>query len=186
VSSVQDERSTPGQVRFNQESTERQYNLADKAKSMGLESGSAAMLVIEPIFEATFHQTVRRAKPRLSHRDLRRRSRDLMSEGQSRTFGRMHSARTGKAYLGYRPSKKSIKRMVENVHALTTRSWTWQETSEHAHLSVDQIGGEPRQAIRIVIRPANIDLQVLAFDIAHIPAAALPSEPCDELPPPHP
>jgi DNA invertase Pin-like site-specific DNA recombinase len=27
--------STPGQVRFNQESTERQYNLANKAKSMG-------------------------------------------------------------------------------------------------------------------------------------------------------
>ena len=43
------------------------------------------------------------------------------------TFGRMYSARTGKAYLGCRPSKKSIKRMVENVHALTTRSWTWQE-----------------------------------------------------------
>jgi hypothetical protein len=35
------------------------------------------------------------------------------------TFGQMYSARTGKAYLGYRPSKKSIKRMVENVHALT-------------------------------------------------------------------
>ena len=35
------------------------------------------------------------------------------------TFGRMYSARTGKAYLGYRPSRKSIKRMVENVHALT-------------------------------------------------------------------
>src|SRR5664280_154262 len=46
------------------------------------------------------------------------------------TFGRMYSARTGQAYLGYRPSKKSIKRMVENVHALTTRSWTWQETTE--------------------------------------------------------
>jgi hypothetical protein len=46
------------------------------------------------------------------------------------TFGRMYSARTGKAYLGYRPSKKSIKRMVDNVHALTTRSWTWQETTE--------------------------------------------------------
>jgi Group II intron, maturase-specific domain len=41
-----------------------------------------------------------------------------------------HSARTGKAYLGYRPSKKSIKRMVENIHALTTRSWTWQQTTE--------------------------------------------------------
>jgi hypothetical protein len=29
------------------------------------------------------------------------------------------SAKTGKAYLGYRPSKKSIKRMVETIHALT-------------------------------------------------------------------
>ncbi|HKM74540.1 MAG TPA: group II intron maturase-specific domain-containing protein, partial [Stellaceae bacterium] len=46
------------------------------------------------------------------------------------TFGRMYSARTGKAYLGCRPSKKSIKRMVENVHALTVRSGTWQETTE--------------------------------------------------------
>jgi group II intron reverse transcriptase/maturase len=46
------------------------------------------------------------------------------------TFGRMYSARTGKAYLGYRPSKKSIKRMVENVHALTARAGTWQETTE--------------------------------------------------------
>jgi RNA-directed DNA polymerase len=46
------------------------------------------------------------------------------------TFGRMYSARTGKAYLGCRPSKKSIKHMVENVHALTTRSWTRQETTE--------------------------------------------------------
>ena len=45
------------------------------------------------------------------------------------TFGRMYSARTGKAYLGYRPSRKSIKRMVENVHALTVRSGTWQETT---------------------------------------------------------
>ena len=46
------------------------------------------------------------------------------------TFGRMYSARTGKAYLGYRPSKKSIKHMVENVHALTARAGTWQETTE--------------------------------------------------------
>ena len=28
------------------------------------------------------------------------------------SFGRMYSARTGQARLGYRPSKKSIKRMV--------------------------------------------------------------------------
>src|SRR5579864_7449785 len=46
------------------------------------------------------------------------------------TFGRMYSARTGQARLGYRPSKKSIKRMVEKVHALTDRTGTWQETTE--------------------------------------------------------
>jgi group II intron reverse transcriptase/maturase len=46
------------------------------------------------------------------------------------TFGRMYSPTTGKAYLGYRPSKKSIKRMVEKIHALTVRSMTWQETTE--------------------------------------------------------
>jgi hypothetical protein len=38
------------------------------------------------------------------------------------TFGRMYSARTGQARIGYRPSKKSIKRAVEKVHALTDRS----------------------------------------------------------------
>jgi DNA invertase Pin-like site-specific DNA recombinase len=37
-------RITPGQVRFNQESTERQYNLADKAKSMGWNPGQIRIL----------------------------------------------------------------------------------------------------------------------------------------------
>ena len=37
------------------------------------------------------------------------------------TFGRMFSARTGEARIGYRPSKKSIERVVEKVHALTDR-----------------------------------------------------------------
>ena len=46
------------------------------------------------------------------------------------TFGRMYSAKTGQARLGYRPSKKSIKRVVEKVHALTDRSGTWQETTK--------------------------------------------------------
>jgi RNA-directed DNA polymerase len=45
------------------------------------------------------------------------------------TFGRMYSPVTGKARLGQRPSKKSIKRMVERVHALTDRAGTWQETT---------------------------------------------------------
>ena len=45
------------------------------------------------------------------------------------TFGRMYSAKTGQARLGMRPSKKSIRRMVETVHALTAHSMTWQETT---------------------------------------------------------
>ena len=46
------------------------------------------------------------------------------------TFGRMYSARTGQARLGYRPSKKSIRRIVEKVHAMTNVSMTWQETTQ--------------------------------------------------------
>lgn len=45
------------------------------------------------------------------------------------TFGRMYSPTTGKARLGYRPSKKSIRRAVENIHALTARKGAWQETT---------------------------------------------------------
>ena len=41
----------------------------------------------------------------------------------------MYSPETGKARLGDRPSKKSLKRMVERVHALTVRAATWQETT---------------------------------------------------------
>jgi hypothetical protein len=42
----------------------------------------------------------------------------------------MYSPRTGQANLGKRPSKKSIKRAVEKIHALTDRAGTWQETTE--------------------------------------------------------
>jgi RNA-directed DNA polymerase len=46
------------------------------------------------------------------------------------TFGRMYSARTGQVRLGYRPSKKSIRRVVEKIHAITAVSMTWQGTTE--------------------------------------------------------
>lgn len=45
------------------------------------------------------------------------------------TFGRMYSARTGQARIGYRPSKKSIQRMVRKIHALTAEAMAWQETT---------------------------------------------------------
>jgi group II intron reverse transcriptase/maturase len=46
------------------------------------------------------------------------------------TFGQMYSRTTGQARLALRPSKKSIKRVVEKVHELTVRARTWQETTE--------------------------------------------------------
>jgi group II intron reverse transcriptase/maturase len=46
------------------------------------------------------------------------------------TFGRRYSAVTGKARIALWPSRKSIRRMVEKVHALTDRKTTWQETTE--------------------------------------------------------
>ena len=46
------------------------------------------------------------------------------------TFGRMYSAKTGKANLGPRPSKKAIRHAVETIHALTDRAGTWQDTAK--------------------------------------------------------
>ncbi|MCX4144352.1 MULTISPECIES: group II intron reverse transcriptase/maturase [Paraburkholderia] len=46
------------------------------------------------------------------------------------TFGRMYSATTGQARMGMHPSKKSIRRMVEKIHALTAASMTWLDTTE--------------------------------------------------------
>mgnify|MGYP003575430145 CR=1 FL=1 len=45
------------------------------------------------------------------------------------TFGRMYSPRTGQARLALRPSKKSIRHMVETIHALTVQRGAWQDTT---------------------------------------------------------
>lgn len=46
------------------------------------------------------------------------------------TFGRYYSHRTGGAYLGLRPSKKSIRRLIERLGQLTDPRFGWQETTE--------------------------------------------------------
>lgn len=46
------------------------------------------------------------------------------------TFGRLYSWTTGQARLGLWPSKKSIRRMVAKLHAMTATSLTWQETTQ--------------------------------------------------------
>jgi group II intron reverse transcriptase/maturase len=56
------------------------------------------------------------------------------------TFGRMYKRTTGRAYVGVRPSKKSIRRMVEKIHAMTTAAGTGQATTE----LVNQLNRVPR------------------------------------------
>ncbi len=41
------------------------------------------------------------------------------------TFGRCYSTKTGRAYLGTRPSKKSVQRLTAAISAATTRQTTW-------------------------------------------------------------
>jgi RNA-directed DNA polymerase len=45
-------------------------------------------------------------------------------------FGRFYSEATGKAYLGTRPSKKSVKRLIEAIHEQTTRKSCLLEADE--------------------------------------------------------
>jgi RNA-directed DNA polymerase len=45
------------------------------------------------------------------------------------TFGRCYSTQTGKAYLGTRPSKKSIKRAIDSIHEQTERRTLLQEAT---------------------------------------------------------
>ena len=46
------------------------------------------------------------------------------------TFGRLWSRRTGGAYLGHHPSKKSQQRLRDRIHAETSRNWLWQSEEE--------------------------------------------------------
>jgi RNA-directed DNA polymerase len=54
------------------------------------------------------------------------------------TFGRCYSGETGRAYLGTRPSKRSLTRIIGAIHECTDRRSTWQEAEE----LVSQINGK--------------------------------------------
>ncbi len=43
------------------------------------------------------------------------------------TFGRCHSTKTGRAYIGTCPSKTSVQRLTAAISAATTRRTTWME-----------------------------------------------------------
>jgi RNA-directed DNA polymerase len=46
------------------------------------------------------------------------------------TFGRLWSRRTGSAYLGMRPSQKSLRRLRERLHEATSRTMTWKSPED--------------------------------------------------------
>ena len=46
------------------------------------------------------------------------------------TFGRCYSRKDGHAYIGTRPSKKSIKRMVSSISEVTDRRMGWLDAEE--------------------------------------------------------
>ena len=54
------------------------------------------------------------------------------------SFGRCYSGETGRAYLGTRPSTKSVSRIIGAIHDCTERRTTWQE----AEALVSQINGK--------------------------------------------
>ena len=70
------------------------------------------------------------------------------------TFGRMYSARTGKARIGYRPSKKSVQRAVEKIDWLKTQSETSVDPDTPFDCQIKRIHEYKRQllnALRIVV-----------------------------------
>lgn len=82
----------------------------------------------------------------LAMRDMMRRLKLTVNEEKTRrcrlpgetfdflgyTFGRLWSRRTGGAYLGMRPSQKSLRRLRERLHEATSRTTTWKSPEEIA------------------------------------------------------
>jgi hypothetical protein len=74
-------------------------------------------------------------------RDMMRKLRLTVNESKTRrcdawkesfdflgyTIGRCYDPRTGRAYLGTRPSQKKVKALCDEIRAMTTRCWTWKE-----------------------------------------------------------
>jgi group II intron reverse transcriptase/maturase len=46
------------------------------------------------------------------------------------TIGRCHSPRTGRPYIGTRPSAKKIARLRDEIREITDRRWTWTEAED--------------------------------------------------------
>lgn len=83
---------------------------------------TAAMIVLDPIFEADLQTEQYAYRAERGAHDAVREVHRLLTTGH--TFGRCYSRVTGRAYIGTRPSKKSIKRMVDSITEETDRRRT--------------------------------------------------------------
>jgi hypothetical protein len=78
------------------------------------------------------------------------------------TFGRCHTAKTGRAYVSERPSKKKIQAVCRRISEATDRRLCWRDTEEQvAHLNRMMVGwanyfcqGPVGKPYRIVTRHA--------------------------------
>lgn len=57
------------------------------------------------------------------------------------TFSRRYSSKTGRAYIGTRPSRKSIKRMTEALRIQTSRNKEWLDAGEMVKRLNQKLGG---------------------------------------------
>jgi hypothetical protein len=73
------------------------------------------------------------------------------------TFGQMYSAKTGRPHLGMRPSKKSIRRMVEKIHGLAAHSMTWQSTKRLLNTPSQHSVADLGMHLRLARRCTRVD-----------------------------
>jgi len=79
------------------------------------------------------------------------------------TFGRCYTAKTGRAYVSERPSKRKIQAVCHRISEVTSRQWCWRDTEEQvAHLNRIMVGwanyfcqGPVGKPYRIVTRHAR-------------------------------
>ena len=50
------------------------------------------------------------------------------------TIGRWYSAKTGKAYIGTRPSKKRVAQLLRAISDATSRRWLWTDVQDRVRL----------------------------------------------------
>ena len=98
----------------------RIVNYADDLVICCRSSADAALAVMREMM-STLRLTVNEAKTHICR--IPQESFEFLGY----TFGRCYSTKTGRAYIGTRPSERKLKQLCGTIHELTTRRWLWME-----------------------------------------------------------